>query len=361
MEMGNNSTKWIVYHVVCTENKKCYIGVHKTDNPNEFDGYIGNGYKTSYTIKNPKNAYTRALKKYGYDKFIRTTLKVFDNEQDAYEFEALLVDKDFVKRRDTYNTALGGNHPTICKKFYQYDYSGNLIKEWNSRNDVLNFYKCDSNRIHRAVENKWDAFNSYWTTEYHKKLNVSEYRKSKFTSIYQFDINGELINIFENAKLAANENQCSVNSINEAVSKKRKLKNFFFTKTPELIQDIIKSDMDNIYTDKTISLYDSNFNLVQTFKSIKELSKFLNVTSNTIKSALKNHTMVNNYLIAKGFNKTYDSNDSKGLQIDQFDLNGKYIKTWNTIAECAKEHPKVRLVLKGIRNHTHGYTFKIRS
>ena len=37
---------------------------------------------------------------------------------------------------------------------------------------------------------------------------------------------------------------------------------------------------------------------------------------------------------------------------------GKLIKVWETITECAKFHPKCRDVIKGGRNHTHGYTFK---
>ena len=49
--------KYIVYCTTCTENGKIYIGVHKTENPDIFDGYIGNGIKVGYFIKNPKTAF----------------------------------------------------------------------------------------------------------------------------------------------------------------------------------------------------------------------------------------------------------------------------------------------------------------
>jgi hypothetical protein len=39
--MGNNY-KTIVYLTVNTVNKKIYIGIHDTENPDKFDGYIGN-------------------------------------------------------------------------------------------------------------------------------------------------------------------------------------------------------------------------------------------------------------------------------------------------------------------------------
>lgn len=49
--------KYIVYCTTCTKNGKIYIGVHKTENPEVFDGYIGNGLKIGYSIKNTKNAF----------------------------------------------------------------------------------------------------------------------------------------------------------------------------------------------------------------------------------------------------------------------------------------------------------------
>ena len=45
--------------------------------------------------------------------------------------------------------------------------------------------------------------------------------------------------------------------------------------------------------------------------------------------------------------------------IDQYDLEGNFIKTWNSYSECRKEHPNVKQVLTGGRKQTHGYTFKI--
>ena len=35
--------KYIVYLTTNTANKKIYIGVHRTETPYDFDGYLGNG------------------------------------------------------------------------------------------------------------------------------------------------------------------------------------------------------------------------------------------------------------------------------------------------------------------------------
>ena len=34
--------KYIVYKTTCQVNGKCYIGKHQTENPDIFDGYLGN-------------------------------------------------------------------------------------------------------------------------------------------------------------------------------------------------------------------------------------------------------------------------------------------------------------------------------
>lgn len=35
--------KYIVYQTTSKVNNKIYIGVHKTETPDKFDGYLGNG------------------------------------------------------------------------------------------------------------------------------------------------------------------------------------------------------------------------------------------------------------------------------------------------------------------------------
>lgn len=89
METENNLKKYIVYLTTNTVNNKIYIGVHETINPYKFDGYLGNGVKISdkSTYKYSKTPFEAAVNKYGPNKFIRKTLKVFDNLQDALNLE----------------------------------------------------------------------------------------------------------------------------------------------------------------------------------------------------------------------------------------------------------------------------------
>ena len=83
--------KYIVYLTKNLKSKvgelnKIYIGVHGTQHENIFDGYIGCGvdiYRPASYL-NPKTPFQWAVKKYGPKAFTRTTLQIFDNEEDAY-------------------------------------------------------------------------------------------------------------------------------------------------------------------------------------------------------------------------------------------------------------------------------------
>ena len=136
--------KFIVYQTTCKVNNKIYIGVHGTETPDEFDGYIGNGvsiYRPA-TYMNPKTPFQCAVKKYGVKNFIRTTIREFDEEKDAYKLEEMLVDKTFLQREDVYNLALGGRLPDCAnprKSVYMYDLDGNFVREFDSLNSAGRF------------------------------------------------------------------------------------------------------------------------------------------------------------------------------------------------------------------------------
>ena len=193
------------------------------------------------------------------------------------------------------------------------------------------------------------------------KLDISEYRISKFSIIYQFDQNFNKINTFNTAKEAADNLNVSINFINESISKQLPVKSYFFTKDPNKIYDIIKSyyDRSNKLSDNCVSIYNTETNkIIKTFRSIKDCAKHLNVKFKDVKYAINNKIAINDYLISYGFNEIYSEQVNSGIKINQYDLEGNFIKQYKTISECAKDHPKVRLVLSGLRSQTHNSVFK---
>ena len=84
---------YTVYKITNVVNNKFYIGVHKTENPN--DSYMGSGK----AIKN-------AILKYGKSSFKKELLLLTKNKEEAYRYERKLTE-DFISK-DNYNMKLGG-------------------------------------------------------------------------------------------------------------------------------------------------------------------------------------------------------------------------------------------------------------
>ena len=79
--------KYIVYQTINLINNKIYIGVHKTKNPEIFDGYIGCGIiiTNPSTYNNPTTPLQYAVKKYGTSNFRRSILFIFNYRRVKYK------------------------------------------------------------------------------------------------------------------------------------------------------------------------------------------------------------------------------------------------------------------------------------
>lgn len=78
-----------------TLDGRFYIGVHKTNNPN--DGYLGSGLHLS-----------AAVKKHGRKVFKKEILFVFETSEEAYAKEKELVTRELIESGQVYNLATGG-------------------------------------------------------------------------------------------------------------------------------------------------------------------------------------------------------------------------------------------------------------
>lgn len=89
----------IVYKTRNKINGKIYVGVHRKCDDESLCNYLGSGHYIN-----------KAFKKYGRENFVRTILYEFENEQEAFLKEKEIVNRDFIKRSDTYNITIGGRY-----------------------------------------------------------------------------------------------------------------------------------------------------------------------------------------------------------------------------------------------------------
>ena len=322
--------KYIVYITTNKKNNKIYIGVHETENPDVFDGYLGCGaYSNKPSSYNKgKTHFHNALLKYGVNNFYRNILREFDNLEDALDLESWLVTENFIKRTDTYNMVIGGsNPPKLTKTIYQFDLKGNLIKEWSSIIDITNYYGCNKDRISMVMKDKRSFNNSYWSELI--SINTKEYRISIRDGVYQYTKDGVLVNTFSNASEAALKLDIDRQAITNSVFNRTTCCGYYFLRSDESIdvllnlkQSKIKLNVVKVYRYLLTGEFDKEYNSIK--EACEDTPK--SNTGNIIR-AIKNNRVCAEY------KWSYEKHNLHGkyipiapVKIAQYDLEHNLIK-----------------------------------
>lgn len=361
--------KYIVYLTKNLINHKIYIGVHETEDPDVWDFYLGEGSYANKPSSYNKGKYPfhAALLKYGPSNFRRITLKVFDTLKEALWLESILVDEKFIRRKDTYNVALGGGlPPSPAKKVYQYDLNGVFITEFKSMEIASEQTNSYLEGIRNAIKLKRTCNNFYWSFEKLDSLNVAEYKLTEYkTKITAY--NDDLIPIgeFESIADAGRFFEFDPKAISNAIYGKYKCYGITFVPNTMSIDELIELKNNFIKVAKTqVSRYDKETGeYIATYESLKDASKAVGLktiapiiraikTRKTSANCLWSYFKVKNIL-----NESVATESLKPKQIGQYNENDELIKVWD-INECRKTYPNCIRVCRGARNKAYGYKWK---
>ena len=295
--------KYIVYITINLCNGKFYIGVHRT-NPNTFDGYIGCGiYRASQATKD--YVLHKAVRKYGYENFKRTIIKIFpDNEEgrkQAFELEAILVNETLLKSKSTYNTALGeSTTENLMKTVYMFDLNGNYLRSFKSAREAAAYIQPDNqDNARSAIKNNClgttsSSYGYFWS--YTKEFT---YKNECMKEVAQYTINGKFLRTFKSITEA--EVALSLNNIAQAIYKKGSAGGYQWR------------------------YFEGDTSDIPTLVNVKTKNLF--------------------------------------LPIIMFNKSGKIIKKFDCVKQCVNEYPELsasqinRVLNKTIKSHK-GYTFK---
>lgn len=359
---------YIVYLTINIKNRKIYVGVHQTENDEMFDGYIGNGiniYKPS-TNKFPKTLFQKAVKKYGFDVFQRITLFKCSSAEEAYEIESIVVNEEFLNRSDVYNMKLGGiTSPDCSKEIHRYDLNGNYLQSWKSIDLAAKELGCSPMSISYAHINKTLSFDSLWSTDKFKILDTSNYSNiPQDKTVYKYDKNGKYLSYYKNASELAKELQTSRENVRDSIYNKYLCKGYYLSyekfEILEIEEKVKRTSKGKVFQ------YDLEGNFLREFENCDQASQDLNISKKSLQSKMaKGDTY-------KGYQWSYEkleslnnikntSNSSKPRKIDQFTLDGQFVKTWETYSDCRKEFPNVGKVLRGITSKCKGFIFKYKN
>lgn len=354
--------KYIVYLTINLINKFIYVGVHKTEDPNVWDHYLGCGcYDNSPKSYNCKEtAFQCAVSKYGPKNFYRKTIKVYDTLVQALELESKIITHSFIERTDVYNQTIGGGYPpSPDKQIYQYDLEGNFIKEWESIKSITTFFNVNKDRIRMVIDDKRSFEASYWSEECFLKLDTTEYRPSSRGSIRQYTRDGIFLKSFRNTAEASKELDIERAKITNAIYGKYATSGYLFLKEGETIESYLDGSIKN---DPKVYVYNSDGQFIKVFKNISEVKKEYSYNKNNLKRAIKNNNLFKNYYWSyfKYDNILLENPEiesKKPRKVYQYTLDGDFVKEWNSITECRKQFPSVLQVCLGKRTHCKKFKF----
>lgn len=349
--------KYILYKTTNLINGYIYIGIHGTEDPEKFDGYIGNGIYISQpsTYKYGKTVFQQAVKKYGPKNFRRETIITVDTVEQVLLLESIFVDENFLKRPDVYNMVLGGTFEESTKtKCYQYDIEGNYIREFESMADACRHINKSLGAIYAGILNCTSCAGFYWSKVKVNKLDVSDYIKVTPKKVYRYLAEGgDFDKEFDSISSAAIES----NTINVNVSRSAKLGykvgDYYFS----FVKDNKYADANTKYIKlRPVYQYDSNGNFIKSYDS-QQAAENENKYSNITKSIKTKKPCCNGYLWGLEQLDMFCSTKSEKRKIGQYDTKGNLINTFNSIKDCCNELGVPRSYIT--HNKTwHGYVFK---
>lgn len=326
--------KYIVYKTTNLVNYYIYIGVHKTYNPDVFDGYIGNGVYINQpeTYKYSKTKFQTAVNEFGVKNFRRETLAIFDTPEEASFLEEQLVNFEFLKRSDVYNMILGGYHSDTVA-VYQYDLNGNYIKKFDSYQDAATEINKTVSGIYNSILYNCKCGEFYWAKEKVDVLDISNYNKVIPIKVYRYLGTGEFDKEFDSISSAAKDSSLTTMQISKSAKLGYKAGNYYFS--------FIKSDG----YDKAKSLYLS----VRPVYKYDSSGKFLKEYSNQIEAERENkgsnitsainHKSIckNGFLWALEKLPVFCKTNSAKKKVGMFNLNGQLLKEWDSVKSCIEE------------------------
>lgn len=353
--------KHIVYKTTNLVNNYIYIGVHKTNDPDTFDGYIGCGVniKVPYTYQHAKTKFQQAVKQFGTANFKREVLAIFDTPEEAYSLESELVDDNFLARSDVYNTIRGGIiNQTQGIKVYQYDLKGNYLNEYNSYEDAGKSLNVQPSSIRRAVVYKYKIKEFYFSNDKLEKLDISTFSNIEKVIVYRYLKNGQFDTEFESYNEAARQSDSSPSNIRSATMEGYCVRNsYYFSFIKEASFDIAKTIQ---IKSRPVHKYNSNGIYIKSYDTQEEAEK-QNKGSNITKAICLKQLDANGFMWSLEKLPKYNCPKPKNRKkkVGKYDDDGNLLQQWDSARKCAADvGTSVQNVLNGKYPKHKGFVYK---
>jgi len=298
--------------------KQKIIGVYQISNNIDGKIYIGHSQNIikrwgSHRIGKGSLLLGNAIKKYGLENFKFEILEEIDsNDKTNEELKTILYQREqyYLDLKKSYEKGIGYNIDKIAKynnsgkrsdefknnirrinlegnfagkKVYQYDLQGKFVMEWKSAAEIERCLGFKAENISACCLNKQSQSNNFiWSFEL-SEINKDKIKKlfdrKRLTEVRQYNLSGELLNIFSSTKDASEKTGININIIREACGGHKKTGASFIWKFKNEELFIEKHLRPSII----VKQYTLNGVLIKTWDSLTELIKTTKFSSKYIK------------------------------------------------------------------------------
>lgn len=358
--MTSPKNNWSVYIHTCKINQKSYVGI--TSKKPEHRWNYGNGYKGQ--------AFYYAIQKYGWDNFIHKIVSSNLSEGEAKKMEIYLIDKLKTHiKKNGYNVSLGGD-----------GYLGIDVR--GEKNPMFGKHHTEESRRKMSETRKKNPMTGSKHPMY-GKINyaaIDAARLANSKTIYQFDLDMELIDIYENAGEAQSKIGVGRESISACCLGKLKTAGgyiwIFETDLEQRLKDkenIIHNATTNANKENlgmTVYQFDKQSLFIAKYDSLRDAAKAVNATHKTIAMACRGELKT-----AHGYIWRFEEDADKlkdevldfnrlGKLVLQFDMDGNFIKEYKSCAEAARENNLQRCGIskncRKVTSYSGGYIWKFK-
>lgn len=179
---------------------------------------------------------------------------------------------------------------------FMYDLYGNFIKKYRCIQDAAEELNIVNSRISASIRKKQRCGKYIFNKE---KISFEMYSSSNEVVVYVYTIEGIFIGKYRSIASAARELNLNKNAVSNAFNREIRYKNYLFFKNKKQFEKYIPNRTGKIVY---INVYDTNNNIIDTVKGLKECAKKYNINYNTLNTYCRRKTIVNNTYI---FEKIY--------------------------------------------------------
>lgn len=198
--------KYILFVTLNLKTNRHLIGIHETENPEYFDGYIGEDINLflPFTYKNSKTELQYEVNTYGTKNFKRIDLGVYDSKEVAEKVLDILLSSDKLQDTKSYNKAFEQKPFNDKKPIYMYDMEGKFIKSFDNPYECAKF--LGDKTIHKvATATKLNRPYKDYQFSQENVQNTKKYKLRERIKIAQYDLEGNLIKVFDTITQAKQE------------------------------------------------------------------------------------------------------------------------------------------------------------